>query len=323
MTKRASTVSHATALLIALAVATSAPIASAQETGLDGYLAGKTAERSTQQVGFHKWMHKDVKKAWSQGYYGQKVTVTVVDDFKSDDTLTGALDGVEVTSTLGYFTRKTVDMHAPLADIRAKDWTQTDKKVGLKKGLNVVNAGYWVFKGGSAWDAQNASIIKHATEGKAVVVKSAGDYGKAVGDLFWCNTCETPGWRTDQLATALVGSKSAIFVGALEKHGTTNSKAKIAISSNFAGTNKKVQKRFLVVGVDTSKHGFGGTNLAAPIISGYSAILGSKFKGASATQISNQLLSTARTDTILSYNKAIHGMGEACLSCALAPKKIK
>jgi hypothetical protein len=51
--------------------------------------------------------------------------------------------------------------------------------------------------------------------------------------------------------------------------------------------------------------------------------LGSKFKSATPLQITNQLLSTARKDTIRGYNPAIHGRGEASLTRALAPVTIK
>jgi subtilisin family serine protease len=84
-----------------------------------------------------------------------------------------------------------------------------------------------------------------------------------------------------------------------------------------------VQNQFLTVGVESHKTGLAGTSFAAPVISGYAAILGSKFKGASATQITNQLLTTARKDTIAGYNPAIHGRGEASLSRAIAPVTIR
>ena len=57
-------------------------------------------------------------------------------------------------------------------------------------------------------------------------------------------------------------------------------------------------------------------------ISGYAAILGSKFTTATPTQIVNRLLSTARKDTLLNYNAATYGMGEASLANAVAPNKI-
>ena len=62
---------------------------------------------------------------------------------------------------------------------------------------------------------------------------------------------------------------------------------------------------------------------AAPIVTGYTAILGSKFTAATPVQITNQLLNTARKDTISGYNVAVHGRGEASLTRALAPVSIK
>jgi subtilisin family serine protease len=69
--------------------------------------------------------------------------------------------------------------------------------------------------------------------------------------------------------------------------------------------------------------GLAGTSFAAPIVSGYAAIIGSKFRTATPTQITNQLLTTARQDTIANYNAAMHGRGEASLARALSPVTIK
>ena len=62
---------------------------------------------------------------------------------------------------------------------------------------------------------------------------------------------------------------------------------------------------------------------AAPVVSSYSAVLGSKFTRATPTQIVDRLLSTARTDTIANYDVGIHGRGEASISRALAPASIR
>ena len=99
-----------------------------------------------------------------------------------------------------------------------------------------------------------------------------------------------------------------------------------------------VQDRFLVVGVDAggllgdefandgidcgtvaTGHCLYGTSFAALVVAGYAAIVGSKFATKDAAMVASQLLSTAREDTNFGYNFAIHGQGEACLSCALAP----
>jgi subtilisin family serine protease len=98
----------------------------------------------------------------------------------------------------------------------------------------------------------------------------------------------------------------------------------MASYSNVAGTSPVVQRNFLVVGVDSSAMGgLAGTSFAAPIVSGYAAIVGSKFTTANATAVANQLLNTARTDTVTGYNAAIYGRGEASLTRALAPASIR
>ena len=84
-----------------------------------------------------------------------------------------------------------------------------------------------------------------------------------------------------------------------------------------------IQKQFLVVGVEGSKTGLYGTSFAAPVITGYSAILASKFTSATPTQVANQLLSTAHKDTVANYTAARYGQGEASLTRALAPVAIR
>jgi hypothetical protein len=51
--------------------------------------------------------------------------------------------------------------------------------------------------------------------------------------------------------------------------------------------------------------------------------VGAANSSATPTQITNQLLNTARTDTINAYNRALHGRGEASIANALAPAAIQ
>lgn len=129
--------------------------------------------------------------------------------------------------------------------------------------------------------------------------------------------------QVDYLNLALKGAQSAIYVGALNTNGTTSAPASLASYSNTPGADAVVQQQFVVVGVDGAKTGLYGTSFAAPIISGYAAILGSKFTKSTPTQIANQLLKTARQDTISGYNPAKHGRGEASITRALAPVSIQ
>ena len=117
--------------------------------------------------------------------------------------------------------------------------------------------------------------------------------------------------------------RAQLFVGALNSNGSTSRPATLASYSNFAGSDPTVQKQFLVVGVEGTKTGLYGTSFAAPLITGYSAILGSKFNSATPTQVANQLLMTARRDTLADYSTAKYGRGEASLTRALAPVWIK
>lgn len=270
------------------------------------------------------WMHSDVKAAWSQGYKGQGTTITVIDDFTSNSTFSGNFGTGSKTQRHGDFTLLEASMVAPSANMRAMDFSNTGR-VGLASGgLNILNASYGMYAANGyansqiGWSAREASIISYAQTGAAVVVKAAGNDSIAVMGV-------NSAGNADYLNRALVGAKSAIFVGALTRNGSDAllSKASSASYSNTAGTDKTVQNNFLVVGVDSSKTGLQGTSFAAPIVSGYAAIIGSKFAQASATQITNQLLTTARTDTISNYNAAVHGRGEASLSRALSPVAIR
>jgi subtilisin family serine protease len=277
--------------------------------------SGTTAEPVLQS-----WMHPEVGGAWKDGYKGKGVTVTVVDDFSSANRFSGNLGTGSQLLRHGEWTLKEASMIAPSATMRSHDF-YSGKRVSLSRGLNVLNLSYGMFapEGYTSirWSSQESSIIAHARDGKAVVSKAAGnDYGTAVGQ-------PNSSGNVDYLNRDLIGKQSAIFVGALNKNGSDGSPASLASYSNIAGTDTTVQKQFVVVGVESGKTGLAGTSFAAPIVSGYAAILGSKFNSATPTQITNQLLNTARQDTILNYNPASHGRGEASIFRALAPVSIQ
>ncbi|MGX5805563.1 S8/S53 family peptidase [Bradyrhizobium sp. Arg314] len=127
----------------------------------------------------------------------------------------------------------------------------------------------------------------------------------------------------DFLAVNLEGAPSTIFVGALDHNGTPDNKAELDSYLNYPGSNPELQNQFLTVGVQDDNTGLQGTSYAAPVVAGYAAILGSKFTTATPIQIKHQLLDTARTDTLVNYNPATYGRGEASLSRALAPVSIR
>ncbi len=267
------------------------------------------------------WMSPEIGAAWRQGYKGSGVTLTVVDDFRSGDFYYGNLGGGTQLRRHGEWTYSEANMIAPSASMQTHDF-YSDRTVRLGRRLNVLNLSYGMFAtaGYSAneigWGPQERSIISYAQNGRAVIAKAAGNDAVAVG------SADAYG-QVDYLNAALIGTSTAIFVGALDRNGTVDQKATLAWYSNYAGSNTAVQNNFLAVGVRGDLTGLYGTSFAAPVVAGYAAVLGSKFKRATPTQITNQLLNTARTDTIQDYSASVHGRGEASISRALAPRAIR
>lgn len=276
------------------------------------------------------WMSPDVKQAWKSGFEGKGVTVTFVDDYSSNEEFWGDWTGKWQYQRHGQFTKEEAALIAPQATFVQKDFNGYRSSVSLRSGLNVINLSYaiyapdtYTYTGIQDWagDNQETSIINDAIKGKAVVAKAAGNDSVAIGTAAGQGSQGGAG-NIDFLDVALEGAQSAIYVGALNNNGSTGLQT-MASYSNTAGSDPNVQKHFLVVGVDGDQTDLYGTSFAAPVISGYAAILGSKFKGATPTQITNQLLNTAITSTLSGYDPSIYGQGEASLSNALAPIKIK
>lgn len=266
------------------------------------------------------WMHSDVADAWARGYRGQGSVVTVVDEHESGSKIFANLGIGAKSLRHGEWTKMQIGMIAPSALMAEQDFTETQTVRLYSRYLNVLNLSYG-FVGPAGYPAhlipwldREASIIDYATNGTAVIIKAAGNDSVAV------STANAAG-RFDYLNQALVGTQ-AVFVGALSSHGSPDALASLAGYSNFAGSNAAIQNRYLTVGVLDDNTGLAGTSFAAPIVSGYAAIIGTKFRGAAPNDVADQLLNTARTDTILGYTPSLHGRGEASLSRALAPATI-
>jgi subtilisin family serine protease len=276
---------------------------------------------STSGPTLQSWMSQEVGDAWRQGYQGKGATITVIDDFNSNVGFYGNLTGSTELRRHGEWTLRQASLIAPQANMRSHEFTSGSAVSLARRSFNVLNLSYGMMApaGYSTvnWSRQESSIIGYARDGRAVISKAAGnDSGTAVGQ-------PNANGQLDYLNRDLIGAQSAIFVGALSTNGTTAAPATMASYSNIAGNNTTVQNQFLVVGVEGHKTGLYGTSFAAPIVSGYAAIVRSKFTRASPTEVANQLLNTARQDTISGYNPAIHGRGEASITRALAPSSIQ
>lgn len=296
---------------------------SRQGLGLDAVTTRTTTATPTNAAPtLQPWMHADVAGAWASGFRGQGVTITVVDDFSSASVNSGNLGTGRQVLRHGEWTRLEASMIAPSSTMATHDFGSGRTVALAPKRLNVINLSYGMMarSGFSAsqirWSAQENSIITYARNGNAVIAKAAGNDAVAVG-------AANRSGNMDYLNLALVGTRSAIFVGALDRNGAVGNKANLASYSNFAGSNTTVQRQFLTVGVRGDLTNLYGTSFAAPVVSGYAAVLGSKFTTATPVQITNRLLDTARQDTINNYNAAIHGRGEASLSRAIAPSSIR
>ena len=291
------------------------------DTADSGGDSGSTDDSaSTTLPSYYAWMSPEIRDAWSQGFTGQGTVVTSIDDFNSRNRFWGDLGDGRQRLRHGEWVDAQIGMIAPDASRSQQDFN-SGRTVRLVSGkLNTLNLSYGMFAQDGftsvRWSDQESSIIGYARNGAAVVVKAAGNDAVAVG-------AANSNGLVDYLNRDLIGAQSAIFVGALDRNGTEGNQARLASYSNYAGSNATVQNQFLTVGVRGDLTGLYGTSFAAPIVSGYAAVIGSKFTTATPTQIANQLLNTARTDTIAGYNATLHGRGEASITRALAPASIK
>jgi hypothetical protein len=273
------------------------------------------------------WMSPEVGDAWRQGYRGQGTTISVVDQFSGPGIIKGNLNGMVQFRLHGGWTAMQASMIAPQAKIQRLDYTRPVNAIPLNRGLNVINASWGaVDSPGLSYEQVSAkfygfkAVVDLAAKGSAVVAYATGNDAVATTGPLVFNGAQ----YLDYTSQYLRGTPSTIFVGALSSNGSVSIPAKLASYSSFPGADTVVQKQSLVVGVDASKNGnLQGTSFAAPIIAGYSAILGSKFVNATPTQVANQLLNTARRDTIAGYDVTLHGRGEASITRALAPASIR
>ncbi|GGE44912.1 S8 family serine peptidase [Actibacterium pelagium] len=236
--------------------------------------------------------------------------------------------------------------------------------VNLSYGITARASFAGVFNDWSYLGAPHEAVLQAVDGNLALAVQSAGNDGNdvAIGDTVK-GKIDVFGQQfvriievddvIDETTGLYTYMAPVIFAGALEWNpdgaegddidGEFNTEA-IASYSTIAGTNVDVQNHYLLVGVEGGRTAtdalanYGsdcgsvnngtclyGTSFAAPIITGYAAIVAHKFTDVESltppapSLVAQQLLDSARITTITDYSPAIHGRGEACLSCALAP----
>lgn len=283
----------------------------------------------------HQWQHPDVQSAWQQGYKGQNTEVVIIDDFSSSDKCWGILEHKRKHQQHGLWVSDFARIVAPEASISRIDYTIDNNLPSQLKDpnstkLTIINLSFGVtndYTKSPSFDIRNAdlllsneenSLVEYAKNGEAIVVKAAGN--DTISTSYPLNRSNN---TFDILDYGLRDGQSILFVGALNKNGTPTDQAQLTSYSNYAGNNANIQNHFVSVGVEDDITELSGTSFAAPIVSGYAAIIGSKFVNATPNQVVKQILDTARTDTIVNYSKDIHGCGEASLSRSLAPTEIK
>lgn len=268
----------------------------------------------------YTWMSKDVGVAWSQGFKGSNTNIIVHDTFNSTYNIKAKINSLSnkwTTQAHGDWVANIAQAIAPESSIQSISWNTIPALTPNR--FNIVNMSYAI-PGSKGNEFQHFSVAI-AQKGSAVVVKAAGNFNTDMSLLD-----QNGGKNYDLLNVALKGLPGVIFAGALAGHGeiTPNKTATRAGYSNYPGSDSAYQNRFLMVGVPTSMT-LAGTSFAAPQLSAYAAIISSKFTKATPIEVANQMLNTARTDTIRNYNdnKALFGRGEASLSRALSPVSLK
>lgn len=224
--------------------------------------------------------------------------------------------------------------------------------VNLSYGLHARAAFASAFNTWENLGDPHASVLRAVKHDMAFAAKAAGNDSAAIGDsvqgrvdvLSQQFVRVIEGWDTSFGPTAPV-----IFVGALDWNpdgtGGAQGTESLASYSNYAGNDLSVQSHFLVVGVEggrtttDSLANYGrdcgsvdgtclyGTSFAAPIVTGYAAIVFDKYQTGTyspdPSDVAATLLESAHGLNLpggSNYDRSIYGMGEACLSCALGPE---
>lgn len=310
---------------------------------------------------YFSWMDSDVQEAYDQGLTGAGSHLIILDNF-GGATYEGQMDGIAATGstpeslttqslTHGGWTSLQANLVAPGAtsvDVDQPGGRGRDRSgvisdhYSSSAALQVVNLSFGLFDpvgtvvdgnysfGTTIWDSLTDEAWNPTSD--AIFVKAAGNQNglQPNGEVQSGMTIDTGTLdiglfsepHVDTLNISLIGAPNAIYVGALDSSGT------IADYSTLAGSDATVQGMYVVVRVADEVTGLAGTSFAAPIVSGYAAIIGDKYNETLSVApnagelVVDRLLETALTTNISGYSAEIHGVGEACLTCALSPAVI-
>jgi hypothetical protein len=304
----------------------------------------------------------DVLSAWNNGWTGKGSNVLIIDSYASRAGCNNANGNCH-----GVVTMMNTDLIAPGATKIGLDSSFTTNFTGTAfdmngvnlsstKSINVINQSWSFVYSTNDWNCNsgcgiapsdavyNAGISNTSTT-HSNLIKFLSGVTSVANITNISNAVITQAAGNDNLdakytltVLALSGDsniqKRLLVVGALDKNGTTSSKATIASYSNYAGSNVAISDRFVTangtmpwsagsVKINGSNFGVSsGTSYAAPLVAGYAAIVMQKFPNLDAVKTSSIILDTARYDTLSCYpscSTAIYGKGEASLSRALAP----
>lgn len=305
--------------------------------------------------------HPDVIDAWNQGWTGKGVNILMVDSFgvgQNHGVTTTLLAARYAMGAFLYGTSSSMDYSWSLPGDVIRNYSGTIAIPSVPNtSFGVVNNSFGLniwFVAGHSGTFTPAEIA--TANADPFFMALADVWSKALdGRIFWTGFNLTDAVITKSAGNDAVTANNELLsktyaynssiaprlliVGALNWAGFTNSPATIAAYSNTAGTDLKIQNRFLVAsgttpfgnfdlavdGNPVTSSGNEGTSYAAPRVAGYAAIVRQKFPNVTGANTADIMLQTARYDTLSCYytvqgcDKTIYGQGEVSLSRALAP----
>lgn len=285
------------------------PIVVGQSSGTNTNSSTSTTVKAKK---IESWTHEDLDTAHSQGYKGKGANIKMV-----------GWDNTSDVSAMNFVKKIAPDAIYQQVDL----WPGKPKGNfnGWAASGNIIVYPYATYYQGEG-DSINAGILSRAKSQSDLVIKAVSP---KVGGIIAGNALVVNGTNyADTMAQSLSSGNVIYAIAKTSAQGSTT-------ASNPNGTTVVLQSsvvtqtgcasapytaKCLAVPVGSTGSGFPDNVNASLILGGYAAILKSKFTSATASQISNQLLSTA---TPLSGSAAAqYGNKEVNLGRALKPASL-